>query len=191
MRYITIRESRSDWFRPRVQSGGGRSPFFQFGYELCRDHASEGLTVELGPDLGKWCPREFWPDIVTGFHEACREAEARGTRLCMAHIAVTAAKYHDVDTTPEAVRSRVGWFFHDLLRDRARPTAPIPPACLSSTVVALARGIRAESAFDRMPFLVDALLDAGHDNADHLDHLRTCRDHGPGCWVVDMILDTA
>jgi hypothetical protein len=191
MQFVTIRESRSDWLGPRVQRGGGRGLFFQFGYELSHDLASDGLTVELGADLGRWCPREFGPDILAGFREACHEAETRGNRPCATRIVVTAAKYHDVDTTPEAIRSRVGWFCLDMPRNWARPIAPIPSACLSSTVVALARGIRAESAFDRVPFLVDALLDAGHDNPDHLEPLRACTDHGPRCWVVDMILDAA
>jgi hypothetical protein len=191
MQFVTIRESRSDSFRPRGQRGGGPAHYFEFWYELSHDLASEGLTVDLAPDLGKWCPREFGPDILAGFREACHETETRGSRLCAMRIVVTFAKYHDVDTTPEAIRSRVGWFCDELLRNWARPIAPIPPACLSSTVVALARGVRAESAFDRVPFLVDALLDAGHDNPDHLEHLRACTDHGPRCWVVDMILDAS
>jgi hypothetical protein len=69
-----------------------------------------------------------------------------------------------------------------------RPAA-IEPAWLTSTVVALARGIYDDRAFDRMPILGDALEDAGCDNADILAH---CRDanatHVRGCWVVDLVL---
>jgi hypothetical protein len=60
---------------------------------------------------------------------------------------------------------------------------------LTSTVVALARGIYEERAFDRMPILADALQDAGCGNDDVLNH---CRDphamHVRGCWVVDLVL---
>jgi hypothetical protein len=35
--------------------------------------------------------------------------------------------------------------------------------------------------FEDLPILVDALEDAGCDNADVLSHLR-------GCWVIDLIL---
>jgi hypothetical protein len=63
------------------------------------------------------------------------------------------------------------------------------PAWRTSDVVLLAQGIYDERAFDRMPFLADALQDAGCDNADILAH---CRDastpHARGCWVVDLVL---
>jgi hypothetical protein len=62
----------------------------------------------------------------------------------------------------------------------------------TSTVLALARGISDDYAFDRLPVLADALQDAGCENADILDH---CRDpnatHVRGCWVVDLILGKA
>jgi hypothetical protein len=77
-----------------------------------------------------------------------------------------------------------------LLRCILRPFgSPTPdPAWLTSTVVALARGIYDDRAFDRLPILADALQDAGCDNADVLDHCRTPGPHARGCWVVDMIL---
>ena len=78
------------------------------------------------------------------------------------------------------------------------------PAWLTTDVVALARGIYDERAFDRMPILADALQDAGCDSDLILNH---CRDtafllgeppagspkappvtHVRGCWVVDLLL---
>jgi len=60
---------------------------------------------------------------------------------------------------------------------------------LTPDVLALARGIYEDGAFDRMPILADALQEAGCDNDDMLNH---CRDadatHVRGCWVVDLIL---
>jgi len=47
------------------------------------------------------------------------------------------------------------------------------PIWLTSTVAQLAASIFAESAFDQMPILADALQDAGCDNADILDHCRS------------------
>jgi hypothetical protein len=59
----------------------------------------------------------------------------------------------------------------------------------TETVSALAKGIYADHAFDRLPILADALEEAGCDNADVLTH---CRDpklpHCRGCWVVDLAL---
>ena len=64
----------------------------------------------------------------------------------------------------------------------------IDPAWRTSTVVALARGIYDEKAFDRMPILADALQDAGCDSDDVLSHCRGGGPHVRGCWVVDLVL---
>ncbi|HVK08290.1 MAG TPA: hypothetical protein VM597_05880 [Gemmataceae bacterium] len=63
----------------------------------------------------------------------------------------------------------------------------IEPRWLSSDVIALARGIYDDRAFDRLPILADALLDARCDNADILDHCRSPGPHVRGCWVVDLL----
>jgi hypothetical protein len=78
----------------------------------------------------------------------------------------------------------------DIFGNPFRPVA-VDPAWLTSTVVALARGIYEERAFDRMPILADALQDAGCDNEDVLDHCRGPGPHVRGCWVVDMLLGKA
>jgi hypothetical protein len=64
----------------------------------------------------------------------------------------------------------------------------VRPEWLTSTVVALARGIYADRAFDRMPILADALQDAGCDDDEILNHCRDAREHARGCWVVDLLL---
>jgi hypothetical protein len=68
-----------------------------------------------------------------------------------------------------------------------RPVAVEPP-WLTSDVLALATGVYEEKAFDRMPILADALMDAGCDNEDILNHCRQLGEHVRGCWVVDLIL---
>jgi hypothetical protein len=78
-----------------------------------------------------------------------------------------------------------------LLRDIfGNPFRPVTldPCWLSETVVALASGIYAERAFDRLPILADALEEAGCDNADVLNHCRGQGPHVRGCWVVDLLL---
>jgi hypothetical protein len=52
----------------------------------------------------------------------------------------------------------------------------------------LARGIYDDGAFDRLPLLQDALLDAGCDDEDILAHCRTPHGHVRGCWVLDLLL---
>jgi hypothetical protein len=71
-----------------------------------------------------------------------------------------------------------------------RPVA-LDRSWLTSTVVALANGIYSDRAFDRMPILADALMDAGCDNDDVLDHCRGEGPHVRGCWVVDVLLGKA
>ena len=64
----------------------------------------------------------------------------------------------------------------------------IDSAWRTADVVALARGIYDERAFERLPILADALQDTGCDNEDILDHCRGTLPHTRGCWVVDLIL---
>jgi len=70
------------------------------------------------------------------------------------------------------------------------PFRPITilPEWRTSTVIALATGIYAEKAFDRMPILADALQDTGCDNEDILNHYRQPGVHTRGCWTLDLLL---
>jgi hypothetical protein len=58
------------------------------------------------------------------------------------------------------------------------------------TVVKIAQGLYEERAFDRLPILHDALLDAGCDDEDILAHCLSEGPHVRGCWVIDLILAT-
>jgi hypothetical protein len=58
----------------------------------------------------------------------------------------------------------------------------------SSTVLDLARNIYDEHQFERMPILADALMDAGCDSEEILNHCRGPGPHVRGCWVVDLLL---
>jgi len=64
----------------------------------------------------------------------------------------------------------------------------VDPGWRRSDVVALARDIYAERAFDRLPILADALQDAGCDSDDLLTHLRGPGPHVRGCWALDLVL---
>ena len=74
-----------------------------------------------------------------------------------------------------------------VLANRFRPVT-VDPRWLSSTVIDLARTIYDERLYERMPILSDALMDAGCDNENILDHCRGPGPHVRGCWVVDLIL---
>ena len=68
-----------------------------------------------------------------------------------------------------------------------RPVA-LDPAWRTANVLALARTIYEERAFERLPILADALMDAGCTDEDILKHCRSEVPHVRGCWVVDLIL---
>ena len=73
-----------------------------------------------------------------------------------------------------------------------RPAAVnLDPAWLAwneGTVARLARAIRDERAWDRLPILADALEEAGCTAAALLGHCRSGAEHPHGRWLVDDIL---
>jgi hypothetical protein len=75
----------------------------------------------------------------------------------------------------------------DIFGNPFRPAA-FDPRWGTGDIVALARGIYEDRAFDRLPLLVDALMDAGCDNEDVLAHCRSDGPHVRGCWVLDLVL---
>lgn len=93
----------------------------------------------------------------------------------------------DRDGSPKEQKALQTRMLHDLF-DNLYYLVAIDPSWLTSTVVALARGIYDDRAFDRLPILADALQDAGCENADVLAHCRGEGPHVRGCWVVDLLL---
>jgi hypothetical protein len=77
--------------------------------------------------------------------------------------------------------------YRDIFGNPFSPVA-LDPRWLTSSVVDLATAIYDERAFDRIPILADALMDAGCDNNDIIAHCRGDGPHVRGCWVVDLIL---
>jgi formylglycine-generating enzyme required for sulfatase activity len=68
--------------------------------------------------------------------------------------------------------------------------AAFDPAWRTETVLALARGIAADVALDRLPILADALEEAGCDNFALLNHLRHEPNHRVECWALRRVLRT-
>jgi hypothetical protein len=163
---------------------GGRAEFFSFDYEVSHDPTIERVGVQLSPDVA--VSREYWPEIQEGVRNGCAEALRLGVRLCSTSLLILATKEHPVDTSPHVVRTNLATFVSSRVAGWSEPIA-LHPEWLTSDVVALARGIHTHSALDGLPALTDALLEAGCDDPLALEHLRMCPDHGPSCWVVEMI----
>ncbi len=82
----------------------------------------------------------------------------------------------------------------DIFGNPFRPSPPLPPAVLAwndATILRIAGGIYEGRAFDRLPVLADALLDAGCDDEELIQHCRAPGPHVRGCWALDLILRKA
>jgi hypothetical protein len=98
---------------------------------------------------------------------------------------------HKVDRLNEQKTRSENAALAKLLREQiGNPFQPyrFEPQWRTETVLALAAAIDAERAFDRMPILADALLDADCDEELVLRHCRGTEPHARGCWVLDLIL---
>jgi hypothetical protein len=100
------------------------------------------------------------------------------------------------DQKARADRKAVGRFLQDLVGNPFKAYR-FEPGWRTADVVALATAIHGDRAFDRMPALADALLNADCDEEAVLRHCRGTEAHAPegpahgrGCWVLDLILQT-
>jgi hypothetical protein len=79
----------------------------------------------------------------------------------------------------------------DLIRELfGNPFRPVPfdARWRTGDSVGLARTIYEDRAFDRLPLLADALMDAGCADEQVLGHCRSNGPHVRGCWVVDLVI---
>jgi hypothetical protein len=94
-------------------------------------------------------------------------------------------------STMEIHRKTQAALLRDILGNPFRPSPPLPPAVLAwndGTVKRMAESIYEDRAFDRLPILADALLDAGCDDEELIRHYRSEGPHVRGCWAVDLLL---
>jgi hypothetical protein len=84
-------------------------------------------------------------------------------------------------------RKGISCWLRCLLGNPFRPVV-FDPRWRTADAVGLARGIYEERAFDRLPLLADALMDAGCADEQVLSHCRSEGPHVRGCWVVDLVL---
>jgi hypothetical protein len=78
----------------------------------------------------------------------------------------------------------------DVVGNPFRPGAarPIWLAWSAGQVPHFAHALYDEGRFDELPYLADALEDAGCDDAELLAHLRGPGPHVRGCWALDIVL---
>jgi hypothetical protein len=188
MQFLTVRQPRrgSDQIAYQV---GPRGEFFAFDYEVTHDPTNERVGVQVDPDVEKHASWDYRPDIHIGTRIGWEDSMYDdAARLCCVKLNILATRDNPVDTSPRVIRSLLIEFVRKRITEWAEPIT-FRPEWLTSDVVALAQGIRADAVFERLPILCDALQDAGCADPLVIEHLRTCPDHSPSCWVVEMILD--
>jgi len=94
---------------------------------------------------------------------------------------------HNVYDKRETEQSNRCDLLRDIFGNPFRPVTP-DPRWLTSTVIDLARTIYEERQWERMPILADALMDAGCDSEEVINHCRGPGPHVRGCFVVDLLL---
>jgi hypothetical protein len=125
-----------------------------------------------------------WPPSFPGF---TTDGDYGASHAC---LAAAASDTLEPSNAKEAL-AREEVFQAALVRDMfANPFRPVDAerGWLTANVVDLARTIYEERAFERLPIVADALMDAGCTNEVILEHCRSQRPHARGCWVVDLLL---
>lgn len=83
--------------------------------------------------------------------------------------------------------ARQAGIIRDVVGNPFRPVL-LDPRWRTANVVDLVRTIDEDGAYERLPILADALMDAGCDDEQIIGHCRTDGPHVRGCWVVDHLL---
>jgi len=157
---------------------------------------ADGLISESLLDLLSAAAEEAWEDTIGEPGEECRIAEsvAHAASYASSPSLALSVLMEAIQAAAEVVPGGVSIaqitqadLLCDIFGNPFRPAA-LDPAWRTETVLALARVIYEERAFDRMPILADALQDAGCTDEDVLNHCRGPGPHARGCWVVDLIL---
>jgi hypothetical protein len=102
---------------------------------------------------------------------------------------LTSAATTDAAGRPAAMKRAhqiVRTVMHDVFGNPFRRVA-FDPRWRTADTVGVARGIYEDGAFERMPLLCDALMDAGCADDAILSHTRR-RVHVRGCWLIDQVL---
>jgi hypothetical protein len=163
----SVRSFEQYWRRHRGSSARTHPPIFRSAMNAVgRVHRQEGARAAVA--------------------DAAADARARA-RMFEAGAEITAETYPPLR---EDENARQADLLRDIVGNPFRPAA-VEPSWLAwndRCVERMAHGVYEERAFDRLPILHDALLDAGCDDEAILAHCRAPQGHVRGCWVIDLLL---
>jgi hypothetical protein len=139
-----------------------------------RDSAQRAAIREHGIDVGR--------------HDAIRMGGVSYDRAQYQREVLTL--YQAGEEAGRSARNSEKVFQCNILRDifgNPFRRVTLDPRWLTSTVIDLARTIYEERVWERMPILADALMDAGCDSEEVINHCRGPGPHVRGCWVIDLL----
>lgn len=159
--------------------------------EATREQAAASLSASLALKLKSL--GDEWADRDTGRNVRLRYSSAMETVRREEEY----AGYREADLLVQkqrADRKALGRFLLDVCGNPLRRVA-FSRSWRTATVIGLATTIDDHRAYDRLPILADALLDAGCDSETVLRHCRGTEPHDPdchharGCWVIELMLE--
>jgi hypothetical protein len=126
--------------------------------------------------------------VASAAHYACHATVQAASPVGTAESAGSIAIREEGERAERTAQAALLRDVFGLLPFRLVTVAPAWAAWNDATVVTLAQGIYDDRAFDRLAILGDALEEAGCDNTDILNHLRSPGPHVRGCWAVDLLM---
>lgn len=131
-------------------------------------------------------------NATNAVHEAAGPDAKRAAEFCSHATAVATADVGSLDyavaTKAIAIR-RHAEILRDIVGNPFRPVFldPLWLRWKDGLILQIAQKVYDEGKVDNMPILADALIDAGCNNEDVLNHCRQQGEHVRGCWVVDLL----
>ena len=123
---------------------------------------------------------------------ACARIRQHAVRIAAYETIYTENEAEVVARASQEESHRQVELLNELFGNPFRPVA-IEPHWLAwgdGVVVRMAREIEEAQRFAELPYLADALMDAGCDAEPLLRHLRQTRGHIRGCWALDALLES-
>ncbi len=199
----TNRLSEEDWLSTEryfgmlnhLGDGPNARKFWLLSAECCRVLNKWDRSVELSEAIDRFADGVSTPKEAKEAEESLRQLTTldwvdRNARK-MAWMCAFQVQANNRDRSSECSAGNVmADLIRDLFGNPFRPVA-VEPSWLSwnqETVLRIAQRIYAEKAFEQLPILGDALMEAGCEDEDIISHCHAKTPHVRGCWVVDLIL---
>lgn len=160
--------------------------------EQVREQAT--MSADNAPEFEQFAYQAAAATVVATAAEAAAQAREAMRQQAERSAAYEAAPGEDEAAVVAQAAAAEGWAQCELLRELfGNPFRPpvIQPDWLdiqAGAARSVLRLIDDEQRFNELPYLADALLDAGCTDEALLRHLRRIGGHCRGCWAIDALL---